>query len=260
MRYRGHLLLNESGAEAMSRILIISDVHANLVALDAVLGEVGAVDEIWSLGDIIGYGPRPRECLARVRAATPPVSVPGNHDWACIGRISLDDFNPVAKFAAYWTANQLHPDDVQYLNSLPERMHDRYWTIVHGSPRDPIWEYVVNWRIAAENFRYFDTRLCFVGHTHVQGYFRDDEMPFDLWPRRPNDGEVLDVSAGRFLINPGSVGQPRDGDPRAACAIFDPETATVTFRRVPYDVQETQVQMIDGGLPDVLAARLARGV
>lgn len=257
---RGHRLLNESGAVAMSRILIISDVHANLVALDAVLGEVGVVDEVWSLGDTIGYGPRPRECLSRVRAARPLLSVPGNHDWACIGRISLDDFNPVAKFAAHWTANQLHPDDISYLNALPERILDRDWTIVHGSPREPIWEYVVNWRIAAENFRYFDTRLCFVGHTHVQGYFRDDEMPADLRPRRPKDGEILDVSAGKILVNPGSVGQPRDGDPRAAFAIFEPEEATVTFRRIPYDVQQTQAQMLAEGLPDVLVARIARGV
>jgi diadenosine tetraphosphatase ApaH/serine/threonine PP2A family protein phosphatase len=244
----------------MSRILIISDVHANLVALDTVFGEVGAVDEIWSVGDIIGYGPRPQECLERVRAVAPRVSVPGNHDWACIGRISTVDFNPVAKFAASWTAEQLNADDVRYLDALPERMLDHEWTIVHGSPRDPIWEYVVNWRIAAENFRYFDTRLCLMGHTHVQGYFRDVEMTVGLRPFHPRDGEVLDVSAGRFMVNPGSVGQPRDGDPRAACAIFEPEQGTVTFRRIPYAVHETQAQMAAEGLPDTLIARVARGV
>lgn len=244
----------------MTRILIISDVHANLVALDAVLGDAGSVDAVWSLGDIIGYGPRPRECLERLRAEMLPVSVPGNHDWACIGRISLNDFNPVAKFAAHWTASQLQPDDVHYLESLPERMFDREWTIVHGSPRDPIWEYIVNWRTAAENFRYLDTRLCLVGHTHVQGYFRDDEIPADLWPRRPKDGEVLDVSTGRIIVNPGSVGQPRDGDPRAACAVYEPENAVVTFRRIAYDVRETQAQMIAAGLPEMLVARIARGV
>lgn len=244
----------------MSRILIISDVHANVVALDTVLGEVGVVDEIWSLGDIIGYGPRPRECLDRVRAAAPLVSVPGNHDWACIGRISLDAFNPVAKFAARWTADRLSSDDVRYLDLLPERILDRDWTIVHGSPRSPIWEYIVNWRVASENFRYFDTRLCLVGHTHVQGYFRDDEITADLRPWQPKDGEVLDVSAGKIIVNPGSVGQPRDGDPRAACAILEPEKATVTFRRIPYAVQETQAQMIAEGLPDALVARIARGI
>ncbi len=244
----------------MSRILIISDVHANLVALDAVLDEVGTVDDIWSLGDIVGYGPRPRECLDRVRTIAPMISVPGNHDWASIGRISTEDFNPVAKFAARWTGDRLSPDDAGYLDALPERMLDGDLTIVHGSPRDPIWEYVVNWRVAAENFQYFDTRLCLMGHTHIQGYFRDDEMMVDLQHRQPGDGEVLDVSAGRFMINPGSVGQPRDGDPRAACAIFEPERATVTFRRIPYAIQETQAQMIAEGLPDVLAARLARGV
>lgn len=244
----------------MSRILIVSDVHANLVALETVLGEVGAVDAIWSLGDIIGYGPRPRECLERLRAATPPVSVPGNHDLACAGRISMDDFNPVAKFSARWTANQLHPDDAQYLNQLPDRMLGRDWTIVHGSPRDPIWEYIANWRSAAENFRYFQTRLCLVGHTHVQGYFREDEMPADHRPRRPKNGEVLDLSTGRIIVNPGSVGQPRDRDPRAAYAIFEPEKATITFRRVSYAVQETQAQMIAEGLPDALVARIAHGV
>lgn len=242
------------------RFLIISDVHANLVALETVLRDAGRVDDVWSIGDIVGYGPRPRECVEIVRVLTPNISVIGNHDWACIGRLSLDDFNPVARFASYWTTSQLAADHLQYLESLPNRMIDNDWTVVHGSPRHPIWEYIYNARVAQQNFPIFDTPLCFVGHTHVPMYIREEEAAAGATPHRPTDGEVLDVSAGRFIINPGAVGQPRDGDPRAAYAIFEPEARRVTFHRVSYAIEETQAQMREAGLPESLVQRLAVGV
>lgn len=242
------------------RILILSDVHANLVALQTVLDDAGRVDDVWSIGDIVGYGPKPRECVELVRILTPNVSVIGNHDWASIGRLSLDDFNPVARFASYWTTMQLAAEHLQYLESLPNRMIDRDWTVVHGSPRHPIWEYVYNARVAAQNFPAFDTPLCFIGHTHVPLYIREDQALANIPPHHPGDGDVLDVSSGRFLINPGSVGQPRDGDPRAGYIIYEPDAARVSFRRVEYPVSQTQEEMRLAGLPDSLISRLAVGV
>lgn len=242
------------------RILIISDIHANLVALEAVLNDAGHVDDIWSLGDIVGYGPRPCECVELVRAIAPNISVIGNHDWAAIGRLSLEEFNPVARFAAYWTTSQLRAEHLQYLEELPNRIIDRDWTVVHGSPRHPIWEYVYNARVAALNFPAFDTPLCFVGHTHVPLYIREDEALTNAAPHHPGENEVLDVSNGRYIINPGAVGQPRDGDPRAAYAIFEPEAQRVTFHRVAYRIEETQAQMQAAGLPEQLITRLAVGV
>ncbi len=244
------------------KILLISDVHANLVALESVLREFREtqLDDIWSLGDIVGYGPRPCECVELVRDIAPNVSVIGNHDWAAIGRLDLGDFNPVAKYASYWTTMKLTADHINYLESLPNRMIEDDWTVVHGSPQHPVWEYVYNARIAAINFGFFDTRICFIGHTHIQLYITEDAAAHNVQPVQPQDGEVIDVSQERVMINPGSVGQPRDGDPRAGCAIFDPDEMTVTFRRIPYDVEQTQQQLRNEGLPDSLVMRLALGV
>lgn len=244
------------------KILLISDVHANLVALDSVLNAFQDTDiaDIWSLGDIVGYGPRPCECVERVRGLTPNVSIIGNHDWAAIGRLDLNDFNPVARYASYWTTMKLSADHIQYLESLPNRMIEDDWTIVHGSPQHPIWEYVYNARIAAINFGFFDTRICFLGHTHIQLYITESAALNNIQPTQPRDGEVIDVSQERIIINPGSVGQPRDGDPRAGCAVFDTEAMTVAFHRVPYDVAETQRQLEAEGLPESLIMRLSMGV
>ncbi|MEX2425418.1 MAG: metallophosphoesterase family protein [Thermomicrobiaceae bacterium] len=244
------------------KILVLSDVHANLVALESVLKATKDIefDDIWSLGDIVGYGPRPCECVDLVREIAPNVSIIGNHDWAAIGRLDLDDFNPVAKYASYWTTMKLSNSHLQYLESLPNRMIEDDWTVVHGSPQHPVWEYVYNARIAAINFGFYDTRICFIGHTHIQLYITEGLATSNIQPKQPRDGEVIDVSAERIMVNPGSVGQPRDGDPRAGCAIFDTEQMTVTFRRVPYDVKQTQEQLRKEGLPESLITRLAMGV
>jgi diadenosine tetraphosphatase ApaH/serine/threonine PP2A family protein phosphatase len=244
------------------KVLIISDIHANLVALERVLAATAdeEVDDIWSLGDIVGYGPKPRESVELIQKICPNVSLIGNHDWAAIGRLDLDDFNPVAKYASYWTTMQLSADHLDYLESLPNRMIEDDWTLVHGSPQHPVWEYVYNARIAAINFGFFDTRICFIGHTHIQLYITEEAANDNIQPKQPRDGEVIDVSNERIMINPGSVGQPRDGDPRAGCAIFDTDEMTVTFHRIAYDIEKTQQQLREVNLPDSLVMRLAMGV
>lgn len=244
------------------KILVISDVHANLVALESVLKATSDIgfDDVWSLGDIVGYGPRPCECVDLVREISPNVSIIGNHDWAAIGRLDLEDFNPIAKYASQWTTMKLGMDHLQYLESLPNRMIEDDWTLVHGSPQHPVWEYVYNARIAAINFGFYDTRICFIGHTHIQLYITEDSASCNIQPRQPEDMEIIDVSNERIMINPGSVGQPRDGDPRAGCAIFDTDEMTVTFRRIPYEIKQTQQQMRNERLPESLVLRIAMGV
>lgn len=241
-------------------ILIISDIHANLVALETVLNAAGDVDAVWNLGDIVGYGPRPRECVDRIVELKPAASLIGNHDWAAIGRLALDEFNPVARYATYWTTAHLSAEHMSYLESLPNRVIEDNWMLVHGSPRHPVWEYVYTSRVAQQNFEFFDSPVCFLGHTHIQLFISEDMAKRGISPSHPVDGDVLDLSTGRFIVNPGSVGQPRDNNPQAAFAIFNPDTRIVTFRRVAYDIAETQAQMEQAGLPRPLITRLALGV
>jgi diadenosine tetraphosphatase ApaH/serine/threonine PP2A family protein phosphatase len=241
-------------------VLIISDIHANLVALEAVLAAAGAVDAIWNLGDIVGYGPKPRECVNRVVELKPAYSLIGNHDWACIGRLPLDEFNPVARFATYWTTAQLSTDHMQYLEGLPNRIIENGYMLVHGSPRHPVWEYVTSARIALPQFDLFDAPVCFLGHTHIQMFISHDVAKRGGPATPPQDGDTLRLASGRYIVNPGSVGQPRDNDPRAAFALFDPDTGEITFRRVAYDIADTQAQMEAAGLPRPLITRLALGV
>jgi diadenosine tetraphosphatase ApaH/serine/threonine PP2A family protein phosphatase len=242
------------------KILILSDIHANLVALDAVLSDCAEYDAIWNLGDTIGYGPKPRECIDRmVDVFANPVLV-GNHDLACIGKVDITEFNPVAQVAARWTALQLGMDHRAYLSDLPAILDVKQYVLVHGSPRSPIWEYVTSVPIATENFSCFDADVCFFGHTHVAMYavLRDGETQAEIQPMRP--GETIDLLTGRYMINPGSVGQPRDRDPRSAYVVLDTDRGTVTGHRVEYDVAATQRQMAMANLPEVLIARLAHGM
>lgn len=241
-------------------VLIISDIHANLTALDAVLAAAGPVDAVWNLGDIVGYGPRPRECVDRVVGTQPAYSLIGNHDWACIGRLPLDEFNPVARFATYWTTAQLSAEHMEYLESLPNRVIEDGYMLVHGSPRHPVWEYITSARVALPQFELFDAPVCFVGHTHIQMHISLDAAKRGGATTQPGDGDMLRVDGQRYIVNPGSVGQPRDNDPRAAFALYDPETRVITFRRVAYDIAETQSQMEAAGLPRPLITRLALGV
>ena len=242
------------------KILIVSDIHGNRVALEAFLAASQTFDAIWSLGDTVGYGPRPRECVdLMVQHGAGPVLV-GNHDLAAIGQLDLADFNPVARTAARWTGLQLGPEHQAYLAALPPATSAEGYTLAHGSPRAPIWEYVADAKTATDNFAFFDTVACFIGHTHLAMYaaLGDGRSRAEMGTFR--DGETLELRGARFLVNPGSVGQPRDGDPRAAYAILDTNRAAVSAHRVTYDIGMTQHQMSVSGLPEALIARLALGV
>ncbi len=241
-------------------ILVIADVHANLVALEAVLRDCPSVDGLWNLGDSVGYGPRPGQCLTLLRGSNPLMTLAGNHDLAAIGALSLAAFNPTAQAAARWTARNLTEPQRAHLASLPAMTTDQGFTLVHGSPRDPIWEYVTDSRTAAAALRDIETDVCFVGHSHVAMY-----ATLQAHQTRPElfslaYGQTLELGSARFLINPGSVGQPRDRDPRAAYAILDTERGTLTGHRVDYDIVATQRQIYEAKLPALLAERLADGV
>ncbi len=242
------------------RILVISDIHANLVALEAVIDAAGEVDAIWNLGDTVGYGPKPGECIDRVIELGAHPSLAGNHDWAAIGRLQLDEFNPVARFATYWTKSKLTNEQIAYLEGLPDKILEDEWMLVHASPRHPIWEYVYSAKVARENFMLFDTPVCFLGHTHVQMYISERMAEEGESPLQPEDGDELTIDGSRFIVNPGSVGQPRDNNPFAAFAIYDTESRVVNFRRTEYDIVRTQMQMEEAGLPPPLITRIALGI
>lgn len=241
------------------RALIVGDVHSNIEALEAVIADAeakGGFDQIWSLGDLVGYGPSPIECIDRIRQYDNR-SVAGNHDLASVGKLSLEAFNAYASAANEWTAKQLSGEHSEYLKGLPLKVEVEDFTIVHGSPRDPVWEYVVSPASAAASFLHFDTTWCLVGHSHIPFVCRpeEDTAVFVDFP--------LDTAYGldteRLIINPGGVGQPRDGDPRASYAVYDSEEKAVYHHRVEYDVAATQEKMETHGLPRYLIERLPKG-
>jgi diadenosine tetraphosphatase ApaH/serine/threonine PP2A family protein phosphatase len=242
------------------RYAIISDIHSNLVALEAVMQHMeaqGAVDEVWCLGDLVGYGPEPNQCIQLLRRY-PHRCIAGNHDWAAIGRIDTSDFNPDAAAANRWTAQQLTAESRAYLEALPLTLRQADFTLAHGSPRDPIWEYLLSQTAALASFRHFEGPYCLVGHSHVPLLFHlDQETRLSL--RRLPEGQPFRLGEGRWIINPGSVGQPRDGDPRAAYLVYDEEASTFQHFRLPYDVGRTQQRMLELGLPPFLAERLSYG-
>lgn len=241
------------------RALIVSDVHSNLEALESVVEDAknrGGFDEIWSLGDLVGYGPDPSACIALLRLHELR-AVAGNHDLAAFGRLSLESFNDYAAAAARWTAEQISTEDADWLASLPLRIEVEDFTMVHGSPRDPVWEYVVSVPVAAVSFQHFTTTRCLVGHSHVPflcvtGQDGPKFLEFRLDDPVPLGNE-------RIIVNPGGVGQPRDGDPRASYAVYDSDDGTVVHFRVEYDIKTTQDKMEEYGLPKYLADRLSEG-
>ena len=243
------------------RCAIIADIHANLAALTAVLVDVkqrGGVEEIWCLGDIVGYGPDPHDCIELLRR-TNHVCVVGNHDLAAVGQVDTADFNPDAMAASAWTAEHLTSQDVKYIKDLPRVVNREDCTLVHGSPREPIWEYVLSISGARENFAHFKTRFCLLAHTHVPAAFSYDAGG-DCSFRQFNPEQELDPEKARLIVNPGAVGQPRDGDPRASYAIYDSDKKRFWLYRVAYDVTETQSRMVEQKLPMRLVARLSHGV
>ena len=243
------------------RCAIIADIHSNLTAFKAVLKDIeshGEVEQLWCLGDVIGYGPDPHECI-ELLCQTNHICIAGNHDLAAIGKVDTSEFNPDAAAACHWTADQLSPEDIDYIENLPLVIEDDNFTLVHGSPREPIWEYIISTGVAQENFTYFQSQYCLVGHSHVPLVFSYGESgEFSTSRFQPGIGVILGKS--RLIINPGGVGQPRDGDPRASYSIYDSETMQVKLYRVPYDIRATQDRMVARGLPLRLVARLSQGL
>jgi len=240
------------------RVAVISDVHGNWHALEAVLGDVEREqpDELWCLGDLVGYGPRPNPCRAAVerRAA---ICLAGNHDLGVLGEIDLEEFAGDAVVAARWTRGVLAEGSRAFLQSLRASGERDGAELFHASPRDPVWEYVLSADVARVGFDLTSAPLVLVGHSHVPLAITLDEV---LDGGLAEGGTELELGPGRRLLNPGSVGQPRDGDPRAAWLLLDHEAGTASFRRVEYDVAATQAEIRERGLPDALAQRLAHGV
>jgi predicted phosphodiesterase len=241
------------------RVLIISDIHANLVALETVLAHAGKYDAVWCLGDLVGYGPDPNECVERVRALPRLKCLMGNHDKAVIGDVDLKIFNADAHLAIAWTQSVVSESTLAYLRALPEQDHFGEFTLVHGSPRQPVWEYILDRYIAQENFPLIATSYCVVGHTHMPVIYREVGAAGECREESPNYFRPRALNSERLIINPGSVGQPRDNNPAAAYALLDTEASLWEYRRVPYDVAETQDRMRAAHLPERLVARLAYG-
>lgn len=241
------------------RYAVISDIHANLEALDVVLAdaEMRGPDALICLGDFVGYGPDPVACVERLRDRLAGAVV-GNHDRAAAEQIDIAGFNPYASAAIVWTRERLTEEVRRYLRALPERLEGSGFLGVHGSPREPVDEYILDAAVAREAFEADGFRLCLVGHTHVPGiYIHDGErvaaLPFVA-------GQVLELQAShRYILNVGSVGQPRDGDPRASYLWLDEGTASATLVRLDYPLAKTQEKMAAAGLPDLLVERLAYG-
>jgi diadenosine tetraphosphatase ApaH/serine/threonine PP2A family protein phosphatase len=248
------------------RALIVSDIHANLEALTAVIAAAPVYDVVWNLGDVVGYGANPNEVIDRVRQMG-SMFVRGNHDRACCGLTDLEDFNPIASRAARWTRAVLTEEHTGWLQSLavgPVMPDGPRVSCVHGSLLDED-QYVLTVRDALEPLSQAETTINFFGHTHVQGGFATSGQEwFRLTPqygsRDQSASYELELRNGaRYMLNPGSVGQPRDGDWRAAFALYDDAARVVTFYRVPYDVRLAQMRIIGAGLPDRLATRLREG-
>ncbi len=232
------------------RIAFISDIHGNLEALERTLEKIHELepDRIYCLGDIVGYGPYPNECVTLVREQCTAV-VQGNHDSGVIGRTSLDDFNSYGRAAIEWTTQRITRAHRQYLESLPLILMEGNLTLVHASPNKPDdWMYVVTWPQAKDAFAAFKSRLCFIGHTHRPLIIGEDQS-LDAFQK-----------TGRFLINVGSVGQPRDGFKEASFGFLDTRAWTCEIIRVPYNIERTAEAIMKAGLPEYLARRLYLGI
>jgi diadenosine tetraphosphatase ApaH/serine/threonine PP2A family protein phosphatase len=242
------------------KALIVSDIHSNLEAFESVITDAenrGGFDEIWSLGDLVGYGPEPGAVIELMREFKHNAVV-GNHDLASIDKLSLESFNTHAKAANLWTASRLTDDQKEYLGQQPQRLELGEFSLVHGSPRDPVWEYVVSNSAAVASFNHFDTYRCLVGHSHIPFICRPTGADVAEF-RAPTLDNAVRLNNDRMIINPGGVGQPRDGDPRASYAVYDSVDETITHHRTEYDIPTTQEKMREYDLPEFLIDRLAFG-
>ncbi len=243
----------------MTKVLVISDIHANLTALEAVLKDAGKVDQVWCLGDVVGYGPDPNECIGRLLRFPKLTCMMGNHDYAAVSDSQLETFNSDARKALLWQRTMLTAASMTFLRQLSEvpLVRGRI-TLAHGSPHDSVWEYIMNTLVARMNLAAFKTDWCFVGHSHFQAVFQYHSKKDEVTIEIPAPGTQYQLE-DRAILNPGSVGQPRDRDPRAAYAIYDPKTHIWEPRRVEYDIKTVQQRILDAGLPAKHAERLSDG-
>src|SRR5574341_1932072 len=244
------------------RYLVISDIHANLTAFETVLKDAGRLgadyDFVWCLGDVVGYGPDPNECVELLRSM-PHLCLAGNHDWAALGRLDVRTFNADARKSVTFTRDALSDENLAYLEALPTTFVLGDYTLAHGSPREPVWEYILDPLIAALNFPAFQTSYCLVGHTHTPVIFKQVGDRGEAEAIAPEYNSEAPLDGSRRIINPGSVGQPRDSDPRAAYAFLDVERKTWEFRRIPYDINAVQQRMKRADMPERLIMRLEHG-
>jgi predicted phosphodiesterase len=245
------------------RYLILSDIHANQTAFTKILESAkGRYDKAVCLGDLVGYGPDPEEVTNLVREIS-ATTIRGNHDKAVAGLTDFEDFNPVARFAVLWTRDKLRPENLSYLKDLPRGpVQSDNFTMIHGSLHDED-EYVFAPELALPGLQDAPSQVVFFGHTHLQGGFtlKGEEMGvLQFKPTADAPFATLSIEKGTtYLLNPGSIGQPRDGDPRAAFAIADLDKHIVEFWRVPYDIEDVQRRMTQAGLPEPLIMRLSFG-
>ncbi len=238
------------------RIAVVSDIHSNLTALDAVLARIGSVDALWHLGDVVGYGPQPDEVVERL-IEIGALGVRGNHDAAAAGGLEIEWFNPEARAAMEWTRATISEATRTWLAALPVRRTEASFTLVHGSPRDPMWEYVTTAALARAGLSAITTEHGLHGHTHVPIAFT--QVDGRMRTLAPRAGNTVALGEGRTLLNPGSVGQPRDRDPRASYLILDLDAGTATWGRAAYDIAAVAAMMLAAGLPTRLADRLGVG-
>jgi predicted phosphodiesterase len=241
------------------RIALISDVHGNLPAFEAVMAAVDASDaeETWCLGDLVGYGAQPSECVALAQDRC-DVCLAGNHDLVVIDKLPIAEFSAAAAAAAEWTREHIAEESLEFLRGLEPLDTTRAIGLYHASPRDPVWEYVLSSWQAQECIAAMDARVGAVGHSHVALFFHVNGTADVVGAQAPG-GTELDISQGRWLINPGGVGQPRDGDPRAAWLLLDTGNWTAAWRRVKYPIEEAAQAIEAAGLPSVLGNRLYAG-
>ena len=243
------------------RSLIIADLHSNLESFQAILQDArdhGGFDQVWCLGDIVGYGPDPGPCIELLRSL-PHVAICGNHDLGALGSLGLERFNPHAAAATRWTAEQLTAEQAEYLRALPQWLEQGEFTLVHGSTLEPIWDYFLPTAMTPEelraSFERFTTPYCLVGHSHLPFWCREPDLAFQRLPQ----GQALSLDQERLVINPGSAGQPRDGDLRVCYAIYDSDARSMTHHRTSYDIEAVQAKMRRVSLPEYLATRLSFG-
>jgi diadenosine tetraphosphatase ApaH/serine/threonine PP2A family protein phosphatase len=244
------------------RVAVITDVHANLPALEAVLAATAkaGVEEVWCLGDVLGYGAQPDACaeLIRERCA---VCLVGNHDIAVLGGLDISSFSEAAALAVEWTRSNVAESTLEFLRELEPQGERAGFGLFHASPNDPVWEYVLSAEQAEVAMDAHGERVALIGHSHVALFFNRPENPGRGETRgaQASDGALLDLGDGGWLVNPGSVGQPRDGDPRAAWLELDTEAESARFHRVAYDIERAAAPIAAAGLPARLANRLYTG-